>query len=218
MAKWYRKAKYRCNGCGKNRPSSKFSSKQFSKKSDVRRCQDCIKIRARAEAVDDRANHTTRCNGCEDLKPKSQFSNGQLKTKADIRRCKDCIETENMLIKRRVTERHSRIRKKAEDLGYKEKWAWEDPIARGIADGKLPNIDYEEYLKMERKRREEEANRPLTWNRPPTQNRLVDWVETATASWCPHCGTRMEGGPGGRRKWFCPSCAQLFDANGNAVN
>ena len=42
MAKWYRKAKYRCNGCGKNRPSSKFSNKQFRRKSDVRFCRKCV--------------------------------------------------------------------------------------------------------------------------------------------------------------------------------
>ena len=53
MAKWYRKAKYRCNGCGKNRPSSKFSNKQFSKKSDVRRCRDCIEAEVNSRLIEE---------------------------------------------------------------------------------------------------------------------------------------------------------------------
>ena len=53
MAKWYRKAKYRCNGCGKNRPSSKFSNKQFSKKSDVRRCRDCIEAGVNSRLIEE---------------------------------------------------------------------------------------------------------------------------------------------------------------------
>ena len=47
---------------------------------------------------------------------------------------------------------------------------------------------------------------------------VIDYLDSATASWCPVCGGRMEGGPGGSRRHFCPSCGQLFDSNGNAVN
>jgi len=47
---------------------------------------------------------------------------------------------------------------------------------------------------------------------------LGDVIDVVGGAWCPVCDTKMEGGPGGRRKWFCPSCAQLFDENGNAVN
>ena len=46
----------------------------------------------------------------------------------------------------------------------------------------------------------------------------LDYLESATASWCPVCGGKMEGGPGGNRRHFCPSCGQMFDSNGNAVN
>ena len=47
---------------------------------------------------------------------------------------------------------------------------------------------------------------------------VIDYLDSATASWCPVCGGRMEGGPGGSRRHYCPSCGQLFDSNGNAVN
>ena len=43
-------------------------------------------------------------------------------------------------------------------------------------------------------------------------------LDVVGGAWCPTCDTKMEGGPGGKRKWFCPGCDQLFDANGNAVN
>jgi len=43
-------------------------------------------------------------------------------------------------------------------------------------------------------------------------------LDVVGGAWCPTCDTKMEGGPGGKRKWFCPGCGQLFDANGNAVN
>ena len=46
----------------------------------------------------------------------------------------------------------------------------------------------------------------------------LDYLESATASWCPVCGSKMEGGPGGSRRHFCPDCGQVFDSNGNAVN
>ena len=47
---------------------------------------------------------------------------------------------------------------------------------------------------------------------------VIDYLDSATASWCPVCGGKMEGGPGGNRRHFCPSCGQMFDSNGNAVN
>jgi predicted RNA-binding Zn-ribbon protein involved in translation (DUF1610 family) len=46
----------------------------------------------------------------------------------------------------------------------------------------------------------------------------VDFLDIATTFWCPTCGDPMEGGPGGNRRYLCPSCGQLFDPNGNAVN
>jgi|SaaInlStandDraft_2_1057019.scaffolds.fasta_scaffold24499_3 predicted RNA-binding Zn-ribbon protein involved in translation (DUF1610 family) len=46
----------------------------------------------------------------------------------------------------------------------------------------------------------------------------VDFLDIATTFWCPTCGDRMEGGPGGDRRYLCPSCGQLFDPKGNAVN
>ena len=137
-----RKAKYRCNGCGKNRPSSKFSNKQFSKKSDVRRCRDCIKA--------------------------------EVKTR-EIKEHREMVQSESW-----------------------QKWSKEVADAADRAA-----VDLVKKWDLER---------------PSNRIGLVDVIETATASWCPHCGTRMEGGPGGRRKWFCPGCGQLFDANGNAVN
>ena len=47
---------------------------------------------------------------------------------------------------------------------------------------------------------------------------LVDYAHALTSAWCPVCKGNMEGGPGGRRRWFCPRCGQLYDSNGNAVN
>jgi|TARA_B110000495_G_C22720787_1_gene423414 predicted RNA-binding Zn-ribbon protein involved in translation (DUF1610 family) len=46
----------------------------------------------------------------------------------------------------------------------------------------------------------------------------VDFLDIATTFWCPTCGDRMEGGTGGDRRYLCPSCGQLFDPKGNAVN
>ena len=43
-------------------------------------------------------------------------------------------------------------------------------------------------------------------------------IDVLAGAWCPVCDTKMEGGPGGRRKWWCPNCGQLFDVDGNAVN
>ena len=46
----------------------------------------------------------------------------------------------------------------------------------------------------------------------------LDYVHAVSSAWCPVCGGNMQGGPGGRRRWFCPECGQLFDSNGIAVD
>ena len=107
---------------------------------------DEVKI-AKAKADADRANPTTRCNGCEDLKPKSEFSKSQLKTKADIRRCKDCIETENILIRRRASERlvaakaYVREQRSKNWARHRKEWKIRESILRSIANRVFSNID-----------------------------------------------------------------------------
>jgi len=46
---------------------------------------------------------------------------------------------------------------------------------------------------------------------------LTNLLDAATVSYCTHCGSKMEGGPGGIRRWYCSSCGQYFNEYGDAV-
>ncbi len=173
-----RKAKYRCNGCGKNRPSSKFSNKQFSKKSDVRRCRDCIKAEVNSRLIEE---HNARARRyAREEKMKAPFPTTV--------HCKEC-GCSTFFAKGAIIPDDAKF---CPSCGSRKTWR---------------QVDYPSDAELRGE-----------GDRPSNRIGLVDVIETATASWCPHCSTRMEGGPGGRRKWFCPGCGQLFDANGNAVN
>ena len=66
-----------------------------------------------------------------------------------------------------------------------------------------------------------EANKILTDTKkggsPSTGSTIVSLAASLSASWCPHCGSKMEGGPY-PKSWYCASCAQIFDEKGVAIN
>ena len=53
--------------------------------------------------------------------------------------------------------------------------------------------------------------------RKQNKSGIIDFIYTTSSIRCPTCDGRMEGGPGGNRRHYCPECAQMFDSHGNAV-
>jgi len=93
-----------------------------------------------------------------------------------------------------------------------------NPLEKGIDEIEnemILAIEYEKANKEKSSKNTRSDDYSIKQNK--SRPSLLKIADTLTASFCPQCGNSMEGGAGGKRKWYCSYCVQNFNENGVAV-